>query len=372
LTDSSAQPHSELATADIPPGGPPFRAEPFGVVGGYPVTRYTFVSDAGLVLKVLDLGAAVQELWAPDGNGSPANVVLGCAHADGYAATPSQYFGAVVGRFANRIDRGRFTLDGVTRQLDRNDGTHTLHGGPNGFHRRPWTVARVDDTGITLELVSADGDQGFPGALRVNVSYTIVDRVITIRYRAECDAPTIVNLTNHAHFNLSGEGAGSIEGHVLAIDADLYTPVGPDLIPIGSLSAVRGTPLDFRTAVPIAHRIRTSHEQLRYTRGYDHNFALSRSTTRPAAMLTDPVSGRALEVRTDQPGLQLYTGNFFDGAHVGTSGSSYRQGDGVALETQHFPDSPNHPNFPSTVLRQGEIFTTWTSWTLTAGPAQPR
>ena len=338
------------------------RTERFGLVDGQEVTRFTLGSDHGLVLRVLDLGATVQELWVPDGAGAMANVVLGADTAEEYAATPSQYFGATVGRFANRIAHGTFTLDGVTHEVAVNDGPNSLHGGPDGFHRRLWAVTGLDDTGLTLDLTSPDGDQGFPGTLSVSVSYRVVGLEVQIRYRAESDAATVVNLTNHAHFNLAGEGAGSIEDHVLHVDADRYTPVGADLIPPGHLVDVSDSPLDFRVPTRIGARIRADHEQLRVARGYDHNFVLNGSESRPAVTLSEPGSGRTLEVRTDQPGVQVYTGNFFDGSRVGPSGSAYRQGDGVALETQHFPDSPNQPAFPSTVLRPGEVFTSWTSW----------
>lgn len=342
-------------------------AEPFGVGDGQEVTRYTLVGGQGLVLRVLDLGATVQELWVPDGAGTPANVVLGARTAEEYATTPSQYFGATVGRFANRIAHGTFALDGVAHEVAVNDGPNALHGGPDGFHRRVWTVTDRGPAGITLQLTSPDGDQGFPGAVAVTVSYLVLGREVQIRYRAECDAATVVNLTNHAHFNLAGEGAGSVEDHVLHVDADRYTPVGADLIPTGLLADVADTPLDFREPTRIGARIRADHEQLRVARGYDHNYVLNRSASRPSVTLSDPGSGRTLEVRTDQPGVQVYTGNFFDGSRVGPSGSAYRQGDGVALETQHFPDSPNQPTFPPTVLRPGEAFTSWTSWSFLPG-----
>jgi len=246
--------------------------------------------------------------------------------------------------------------------LLRNDAGHTLHGGPEGFHCRLWDVLSADDTAITLRLISPDGDQGFPGRLTVTVEYRLVADSVMIHFTARTDATTVVNLASHAHFNLAGEGQGSVEGHLLQIDADRYTPVGPDLIPTGTLENVAGTPLDFRMARPIGDRIRHAHEQLRHGRGYDHNYVLNRRPSMPAAVLSDLTSGRRLEVHTDQPGLQVYTTNFLDGSHIGTGGSAYRQGDGIALETQHFPDSPHWPHFPSTVLRPGEALSSRTTW----------
>ena len=334
--------------------------DPFGTWDDRPVTRHTLGSDDGVVLRVLDLGAIVQELWVPDDSGARVNVVLGFADVAGYLGAPEHYFGAVVGRFANRIDGGTFELGGRRYELARNEGVHTLHGGPDGFHRRIWERVSSDEGHLSLRLVSPDGDQGFPGRLTVTVTYLVAGSDVRIEYAAETDATTVVNLTQHAHFNLSGEGSGTVEGHELRVAADQFHPVGPDLIPTGEAADVSGTPFDFRSPVPIGARIREGHEQIRRGRGYDHDFVLSRQDS--AAVLTDPRSGRTLTVDTDQPGVQVYTTNFLDGSHFGTSGRAYRQGDGVALETQHFPDAPHHPDWPSTVLQPRETFTSATVW----------
>lgn len=331
---------------------------------GRAVSRYTLGRPGALQLRVLDLGAVVQELWVPDAEGRRANVVLGFAGADGYLDAADDFYGAVVGRFANRIAGGEIELDGTTHRLSVNDGMHSLHGGADGFHRRLWTVDHVDDGRIALSLLSPDGDQGFPGAVRVTVTYELAESEVRIGYTAETSATTVVNLTQHAHFNLAGEGSGSVEGHLLRVAADRYTPVGPDLIPTGEIADVSGTPLDLRKAGPIGAGLRSGHEQLRRGRGYDHNYVLDRGAS-PAAVLEDPASGRVLEVHTDRPGMQVYTCNFQDGTHYGTGGRSYRQGDGVALETQSFPDGPHHldePGWPSPVLRPGELFRSSTVW----------
>jgi aldose 1-epimerase len=331
---------------------------------GRAVTRYTLGGPAGLRLRVLDLGAVVQELWVPDREGRVANVVLGFADVDGYVAAAADFYGAVVGRFANRIAGAEVVLDGTAYRLSANDGPHALHGGTDGFHRRLWEVDRADDTSITLSLRSPDGDQGFPGDLHATVTYEVTADEVRIDYSARSDAATVVSLTQHAHFNLAGEGSGSVEGHLLQVSAGRYTPVGPDLIPTGELEDVIGTPFDLREPRPIGDRLREGHPQLRRGRGYDHNLVLDLRGA-PAAVLEEPSSGRRLEVHTDRPGLQVYTCNFQDGTHYGTSGRSYRQGDGVALETQSFPDGPHHlgePGWPDPVLRPGEVFRSSTVW----------
>jgi aldose 1-epimerase len=330
---------------------------------GRSVGRYTLGRPESLQLRVLDLGAVVQELLVPDRHGDTANVVLGFADVDGYVHAADDFYGAVVGRFANRIAGAQVELDGTTYRLSANDGPHALHGGADGFHRRLWTVDDAGEDRITLSLVSPDGDQGFPGTLRATVTYEVAGDEVRIGYTAESDATTVVSLTQHAHFNLAGEGSGSVEGHLLGVAAGRYTPVGPDLIPTGELADVDGTPFDLRRPRPIGERLRLDHVQLRRGRGYDHNLVLDGAA--PAAVLEDPVSGRRLEVHTDRPGLQVYTCNFQDGSHYGTSGRSYRQGDGVALETQTFPDGPHHlgdPGWPDPVLRPGETFRSTTVW----------
>ena len=341
----------------------PLNAEPFGTLpDGSPVTRYTLSREGGPMLRVLTYGGIVQSLEVPDARGQRANVVLGFASLDGYLNATKGYFGALVGRFADRIAGGRFTLDERSYAVDVNAAGSCLHGGTTGFDKRLWRAEPYGEHELRLALTSPDGDQGFPGRLHVGVTYRLLRRGVRIDYRATTEAPTVINLTNHSYFNLAGEGSGSIEEHTIAIDADAFTPVGPDLIPTGEIDAVAGTPLDLRRATAIGARLRDPHPQLLAARGYDHNYVLRGTGVARCARLADPSSGRVLEVFTDQPGVLLYTGNSLDGSHVGTSGHAYRQGDGLALETQHLPDSPNHPDFPSTVLRPGQLFSSTTTW----------
>ena len=337
--------------------------EPFGTLpDGSPVARYTLSREGGLTLRVLTYGGIVQSLEVPDRRGENANVVLGFASLEGYLGGAKAYFGALIGRFANRISDGRFSLDGRNYAVGVNEGGNCLHGGEAGFDKRLWHAEPLSDHELRLSLTSPDGDQGFPGELHTEVTYRMEENSVQIDFRATTDAPTVVNLTNHSYFNLAGEGSGSIEAHTLLVDADEFTPVAPDLIPTGQVAEVAGTPLDLRRATPIGAGLRRTHSQMLAARGYDHNYVLRGAGLRRAARLADPSSGRVLEVLTDQPGMQVYSGNFLDGSQVGTGGQTYRQGDGLALETQHFPDSPNHPAFPSTELRPGQLFATSTIW----------
>ncbi|GAA4097662.1 aldose epimerase family protein [Actinomadura miaoliensis] len=339
--------------------------ERFGVLpGGTPVHRYTLTGGA-LRVRVLTYGCVVQTLEAPDRDGAPANVVLGCATLDDYV-TRSRYFGAVVGRYGNRIAGGRFRLDGREHTLPRNNGANSLHGGEEGFDKRVWDVAEADDSSITLTYVSPDGEQGYPGTLRATVTYTVTDDALRVGYHATTDRPTVVNLTNHSYFNLAGEGSGTVYDHRLVIDADRYLPVDGDQIPLGEPAPVAGTPFDFTKPQPIGARIRETHPQLLVGKGYDHTFVLNGGEV--AARAEDPRSGRVLEVLTSEPGVQFYSGNFLDGSHIGTSGLAYRQGDAFCLETQHFPDSPNQPSFPSTVLRPGEEYRSTTTFRFSTLP----
>ncbi|EFL26429.1 aldose 1-epimerase [Streptomyces himastatinicus ATCC 53653] len=336
--------------------------EHFGTLAdGTKVDRWT-IENGRTRLSVLSYGGVVQTLEIPDRHGHRANVSLGFADLDAYVAS-SPYFGALIGRYGNRIARGTFTLDGKAYQLPVNDGPNSLHGGDKGFDKRVWTVEpfrKGPDVGLTLRRVSPDGEMGYPGALTVRVDYTLTAAGdFRIDYEATTDKATVVNLTNHTYYNLAGEGSGSIYDHRLQIAASRYTPVDKTLIPTGELAKVAGTPFDFRRAKEIGRDIREAHQQVLYGQGIDHNFALDKGLTRRPehiVTVTEPESGRVMKIATTEPGVQFYTGNFLTGTFAGTSGQVYRQGDGFCLETQHFPDSPNQPSFPSTVLRPGDTY----------------
>lgn len=315
---------------------------------------------SGMQARVLTLGAALHSLEVPDRDGKYADVVLGDATLQATLAKP-QYFGTVVGRFANRIARGRFTLDGREYSVPTNDGPNSLHGGTRGFDKVVWDVVEAKPDRTTLRHVSADGDQGYPGTLTVTATYALEgDGRLAIEYRASTDAPTIVNLSNHAYWNLSGEGSGTAMDHELMIAADAYTPVDATLIPTGEFRPVAGTAFDFRTPKPIGRDLRTGSEpQLLHGRGYDHNWVISREPAKEArevARVHDPRSGRVMSLVSAQPGLQFYSGNFLDGTTVGKSGRVYRQGDAIALEPQLFPDTPNQPAFGSARLAPGQQY----------------
>jgi aldose 1-epimerase len=341
--------------------------EHWGTTGEGSVDRYLLDNGRGMRVAILTYGGIIQSLEVPDRHGNPANVVLGFDRLQGYLDNPSPYFGALIGRYGNRIAEGRFTLDGAAHRLPVNNGPNSLHGGTAGFDKHIWSATALDQdgtVGLDLGYVSPDGDQGYPGTLTVAVRYTLTaDHELRIVYRATTDAPTVVNLTNHSYFNLAGEGSGDVYRHELHINASHFTPVDADLIPTGQIAPVSGTPCDFRQPTAIGSRLRTGDPQLRYAGGYDHNWVLDRQDDglAPAATLTEPTSGRTLSVHTTEPGLQFYSGNFLDGTIAGTSGHLYRQGDGLALETQHFPDSPNQPDFPSTVLRPGQTYRSMTA-----------
>jgi aldose 1-epimerase len=348
-------------------GGP--SREPFGhLEGGEQVDRWT-ISSGGTRMKVLSYGGIVQSLELPDRAGRYANVSLGFDSLDPYVSD-SPYFGALIGRYGNRIAEGRFTLDGTEYQLPVNDGPNSLHGGDRGFDKRVWDVTPNGPASLLLRYTSADGEMGYPGTLDVEVTYTLTDKgALRIDYVATTDAPTVVNLTNHTYFNLSGEGSGDVYDHQLAITASRYTPVGSTLIPTGELAPVDGTPFDFTSAKPVGRDIRTSHQQVLYGQGFDHNFVLDKGVTaepEPVAEVREPTSGRRMTIATTEPGLQFYSGNFLDGTLAGTSGAVYRQGDALCLETQHFPDSPNQSDFPSTVLRPGDTYRSTTVHTFAA------
>lgn len=330
---------------------------PFGALpDGTAVSLFTLTNAHGMIAKITDLGGIITELHAHDRDGVLADVVLGFDTLDPYLAE-HPYFGALIGRYGNRIAGGRYALDGATVQLDLNDGANHLHGGLKGFHTVKWT-AQADLEGLTLHYRSVDGEQGYPGNLDVTVRYELTDdNELIMRCSAATDHATPVNLTQHSYFNLAG--GGDILGHELMIRADTFTPIDSTLIPTGTLAPVAGTPFDFRSPRPIGERIALPDKQLRHGAGYDHNFVLDKLPGRMglAARVRDPSSGRVLELLTEEPGVQFYSGNFLDGSLAG-KGRSYNFRSGFCLEPQHFPDSPNKPTFPTTILRPGEQYTT--------------
>jgi aldose 1-epimerase len=322
-------------------------------------------------VRTMSYGATIVSLRVPDRNGQSDDVVLGFDTLDGYLA-PEPYFGAVVGRYGNRIAKGQFTLDGTTYHLATNNGPNHLHGGNKGFDKVLWTVTTKESAAGSSAIfarTSPDGEEGYPGNLQVRVTYTLTDRnELIIDYHATTDKATPVNLTQHSYFNMAGEGSGDILGQQLTIAADRYTPVDATLIPTGELAPVSGTPFDFRQPTAIGARIDRDDAQLKNGKGYDHNWVLTRKGAglQFAARLTDPKSGRSLEIATTEPGLQFYSGNFLDGTIKGKSGHVYGHRSGLCLETQHFPDSPNHRNFPSTILEPGKSYDSQTVFTFSA------
>ncbi len=368
-TASAALAQPDASPVASPVAGPGIASEPFGEVDGQPVERYTLTNANGMQVSILTYGATVQSIMAPDRDGTIANVALGFDNIEDYD-TISPYFGSIVGRYANRIAEGAFTLDGETYELAINNDPNTLHGGDEGFDNKIWTAEEVesaDGPAVAFSYTSPDGEEGYPGTLDVTVTYTLTGNdEIRIDYAATTDAPTVINLSNHTYFNLAGEGSGPIYDHELQLNASNYTPVDETLIPTGEIAPVAGTAFDFTTPLPIGERIRdASDEQIVIGLGYDHNFVLDRDAPDDTSMIQaaevmDPASGRVMTVSTTEPGIQFYSGNFLNGAFGGPSGQTYRQGDGFALETQHFPDSPNQPDFPSTELRPGEEFTSTT------------
>lgn len=339
--------------------------ETFGTLpDGREVQAVVLATDAGMKVRVLAYGAILQELTVP-AEGGPVDVVLGYDGIDGYLAAPN-YFGASVGRYANRVANGRFALDGTEFQLARNDGPNALHGGEQGFDKRLWTISSLDAdaeaASVTMTYTSLDGEEGYPGTLSVSVTYTLTEsNELQVEYRATTDKPTIVNLTNHSYFNLAGASSGvSILDAVLTIPADTYTPVDSTLIPTGEFAPVEATPFDFRSPRRIGDGIRDGRdEQMRFGRGYDHNWVVTRVPVEGVqllARLEDPGSGRVMEVLSNQPGVQFYAGNFLDGTVTGKQGTIYRMGDALCLEPQIFPDTPNKPAFGSARLDPGESY----------------
>jgi aldose 1-epimerase len=323
---------------------------------GKSVDVYT-MKNADLEVRVTNYGARIVSLKTKDRDGKVADVVLGYNSVDGYVAekTTKTYFGSIVGRYGNRIRGGKFTIDGHQYQIPLNNNGNALHGGPHGFDDQVWTGKELPN-GVEMSLVSKDGDMGFPGTLTVHVRYTLVGDAVHINYAATSDKATVTNITNHAYFNLSGDGSGTILDEVLMLNSDAYTPVDAGLIPVGGAKPVAGTPFDFGKATAIGARINQANDQLKIAGGYDHNWILrgANGTMKLAAKLYDPKSGRVLTVTTTQPGVQFYSGNFLDGSFTGKAGVKYTKNTGLCLETQHYPDSPNQPAFPSTLLKPGE------------------
>jgi len=332
-------------------------------IDGKPTNLY-FLENGDISATITNYGGRIVSLCVPDRNGLLGDVVLGFSSIDGYLKAKEVFHGALIGRVGNRIAKGKFTLDGVEYTLPLNNGANHLHGGSGGFHNEVWDVKAVTDSSIVLTYLSKDGEMGYPGNLNVEVQYTLTAKNgVKIDYQAVTDKSTPVNLTNHAFFNLAGEGNETINYHLLTINADKFTPVDSTLIPLGENIPLEGTPFDFRKAKPIGKDLyqETENEQLKHGFGYDHNFELKKTEAGKmewAATIVDPVSGRKMEIFTEEPGLQFYGGNFMDGTDIGKLGKPYKYRESFALETQHFPDSPNQKNFPSIILNPGEIYHT--------------
>jgi galactose mutarotase-like enzyme len=332
---------------------------------GRPVRRIVLGAPPGPVLTLLDLGATVQSLDVACGDGVRRDLVLGQATPAEYLES-TDYLGGTIGRYANRIAGGRFALDGAEVVVGTHDRGNHLHGGPDGFDRRLWELAGHSDNHARLTLESPDGDQGFPGTLRAEVTFEVSDGEVRVDFSATTDAVTVVNLTSHAYFNLDGIGSGTIDEHELTLEADEYTPVDRTGIPLGGHAPVAGTAFDFRAVRPIGPAVRSGEEQVTWARGIDHNFVIRGAGLRRAAVLTSQRTRTTLELYADQPGLQVYTGNFLDGSRPSATGGRYRQGDGIALEPQLFPDTPNRPEFGSAVLRPGETYRSSLVWRFSA------
>lgn len=315
------------------------------------------LKNGDMACRIITYGGAVRSLTVPDRDGTPVDVALGFDTLEAYR-TQDKYMGAIVGRYANRIGGARFTLNGVEYPLYANDGPNSLHGGRVGFDKKVWTVERLAADSVTLSLISPDGEEGYPGTLRVEATYALRDGELLLWYQASCDKDTPCSLTNHTYFNLSGHDSGSVEGQYIKLYASRYTPTAPGSIPTGEIAPVDGTPMDLRTAQPIGARIGDPFEQLTLAGGYDHNWVIDGwdRALRPAALAWSPETGISMEVSTTLPGVQFYTGNYLDGCPVGKGGAVYAARCGFCLETQFFPDTPNQPSFPSCVLRAGEDY----------------
>lgn len=342
---------------------------PFGKMpDGTAITQYTLTNKQGAVMKVINYGGIITSLIVPDKQGNKEDVVLGFDSLGGYLKG-SPFFGALIGRYGNRIANGKFTLDGKTYQLAQNNGPNNLHGGPNGFDKRVWSIAEhpvTDGSAVKLSYLSKDMEEGFPGNLQAEVIYHLTDKnELKISYQATTDKKTVVNLTQHTYFNLSGNTKNDILQHEVMINADKFVPVNKTLIPTGELKDVSGTPFDFKTPTAIGSRIDKDDEQLKFGKGYDHCWVIKESsdTMKLAATVYDPSSGRVMSVHTTEPGIQFYSGNFLDGSITGKFGTVYKQRFGLCLETEHFPDSPNQKKFPSVELEPGKVYKTQTVYT---------
>jgi aldose 1-epimerase len=333
---------------------------------GTPVELYT-LADGKVEVRITNYGGIITALRTPDRDGKFDDIVLGYDTVDKYIAKTA-YFGAIIGRYANRIAHGRFQLDGKTYSIPKNDGDNTLHGGIRGFDKVVWSAREIKD-GVELTYVSKDGEEGFPGTLTTIVRYTLEGNALRIEYWATTDKDTVLNLTNHSYFNLAGQGKGQVLEHVVKINSSKITPVDADLIPTGEIKSVEGTPFDFRTPHAIGERIEAKDEQLRFGIGYDENFVLDHPEGQltEAAEVYEPTTGRILRVLTTEPAVQLYTGNHLDGSITGKGGRVYKPRFALCLETQHYPDSPNHANFPSTELKPGQKFHSVTVYQFSAG-----
>ena len=360
-------PAPDPAPAPPPGPSPSVGRQPFGTMpDGRPVEKFRLTNAAGVTVEAISYGGIITSVTVPDRSGRMADVVLGFDTLEPYFKN-DPFFGAIIGRYGNRIGKGTFTLDGQTYTLAKNNGPNHLHGGAQGFDKVLWNAEPVaGQNAIAFTRTSPDGEEGYPGALTVRVTYTLTDRnELIVEYHATTDKATPVNLTQHSYFNLAGHASGDILRHELMLNADRYTPVDATLIPTGELAPVEGTPFDFRKPTPIGARIDDAHPQIKHGPGYDHNWVLNGTAgqMRLAARVVEPASGRTLEVATTEPGIQFYSGNFLDGSLTGKGGVKYARRTGFCLETQHFPDSPNQPAFPSTILRPGQEYRTRTVFT---------
>jgi len=350
--------------------GSAMKKEIFGTTpDGKTAYLYTLENHNGMKARITNYGGIVVSLFVPDKSGELDDIVLGYDSLSGYINNNSPYFGALIGRYGNRISRGKFTLNGKEYTLATNNGPNHLHGGLMGFNKVVWDVDEKPGRSLALTYFSKDGEEGYPGNLSVKVVYTITDKnELRIEYSATTDMPTVINLTHHSYFNLAGAGKGDILSHELMINANRFTPVDSTLIPTGESRNVKGSPFDFRKPQSVGERINDNDEQLRYGRGYDHNFVLNRGAKdlKLAARVFEKSTGRLMEVFTTEPGVQFYSGNFLDGTNIGKNGISYKHRYGLCLETQHFPDSPNKPQFPSTVLNPGKKYSSTTVYRFSA------